>query len=83
MKEKPMEIVGSDGCYDIYFKLPFASKENLDIWVHGDELTIKFLNYKRNILLPRALSSLKLKKAEFMGDTLKVHFGGDDHGRKV
>lgn len=83
LKDKPMEIVGSDGCYDIYFKLPFASKEDLDIWVHGDELTIKFLNFKRNILLPRALSSLKLKKAEFIGDTLKVNFGGDDHGRKV
>lgn len=82
-KEKPMEITGSDGCYDLYLKLPFATKEDLDIWVHGDELTIKFLNFKRNILLPRALSSLKLKKAEFIGNTLKVNFGGDDHGRKV
>jgi len=82
-KEKPMEITGSDGCYDLYLKLPFATKEDLDIWVHGDELTIKFLNFKRNILLPRALSSLKLRKAEFIGNTLKVNFGGDDHGRKV
>jgi arsenite-transporting ATPase len=82
-KEKPVEITGSDGCYDLYVKLPFATKEDLDIWVHGDELTIKFLNFKRNILLPRALSSLKLKKAEFIGNTLKVNFGGDDHGRKV
>ena len=82
-KEKPLEIIGSDGNYDVYFKLPFASKEDLNIWVHGNELTIKFLNFKRNILLPRALSSLKLKKAEFIGDTLKVSFGGDDHGRKV
>jgi arsenite-transporting ATPase len=82
-KEKPLEIIGSDGSYDVYFKLPFASKEDLDIWVHGNELTIKFLNFKRNILLPRALSSLKLKKAEFIGNTLKVSFGGDDHGRKV
>ncbi|MCX5884892.1 MAG: TRC40/GET3/ArsA family transport-energizing ATPase [Proteobacteria bacterium] len=82
-KEKPMEITGSDGCYDLYLKLPFATKEDLDIWVNGDELTIKFLNFKRNILLPRALSSLKLKKAEFLGNVLKVNFGGDDHGRKV
>jgi arsenite-transporting ATPase len=82
-KEKPVEITGSDGCYDLYVKLPFATREDLDIWVHGDELTIKFLNFKRNILLPRALSSLKLRKAEFIGNTLKVNFGGDDHGRKV
>ena len=82
-KEKPVEITGSDGCYDLYVKLPFATREDLDIWVHGDELIIKFLNFKRNILLPRALSSLKLRKAEFIGNTLKVNFGGDDHGRKV
>jgi len=82
-KEKPVEITGSDGCYDLYLKLPFATREDLDIWVHGDELTVKFLNFKRNILLPRALSSLKLKKAEFIGNILKVNFGGDDHGRKV
>lgn len=83
IKEKPMEIVGSDGSYDIYFKLPFANKENLDIWVHDDELTIKYLNFKRNFILPRALTSLRLKKAEFVGDLLRINFGGDNHVREV
>jgi len=76
-QEKPIEIVGSEGGYSLLVRLPFATRELLDMWVKGDELVIKFKNYKRNIFLPRMLSRLKLKGAKLEDKVLNVRFGGD------
>lgn len=76
-KEKPMEITEENGNYYLLIKLPFANQKLLDIWTRGEELTVKFKNFKRNILLPRALASLKVKEAQFKDGMLKIKFGGD------
>jgi arsenite-transporting ATPase len=76
-KEKSMEITEENGNYYLLIKLPFANQKLLDIWSRGEELTIKFKNFKRNILLPRALASLKVKEAQFKDGMLKIRFGGD------
>jgi arsenite-transporting ATPase len=73
-KEKPMEIVRKEGGYELQLKLPYATKENLDVWVRGDELTVTYKNYKRNILLPKSLASLDLKEAKFKGANLILQF---------
>jgi arsenite-transporting ATPase len=76
-KDRPIEIAGGDGEYVVSLELPFARKEDMDMWVRGDELVLQFRNYKRNILLPRALIGLELTDAHFAGKTLKITFGGE------
>ena len=76
-KEKPMEVKSSNGSYYLLLRLPFANKKDLDMWVKGDELIIKYKNFKRNIALPRALSSLELKEVVLKNKMLKIKFGGD------
>jgi arsenite-transporting ATPase len=76
-KEKPMEVKSSNGNYYLLLRLPFANKKDLDMWVKGDELIIKYKNFKRNIALPRALSSLELKEVVLKNKMLKIKFGGD------
>jgi arsenite-transporting ATPase len=73
-KEKPMEIVRKAEGYELRLKLPFATKETLEVWVRGDELTVTYRNYKRNILLPKSLASLDLKEAKFKGPLLVLQF---------
>ncbi len=76
-KEKPIEIKSFNGGYYLLLRLPFADKKDLDMWTKGDELIIKYKNFKRNITLPRALASLELKEVELKNKILKVKFGGD------
>jgi arsenite-transporting ATPase len=76
-REKPVNIVKTDGGYSLFLNLPFASKEDLDLWVKGEELIIRYKNYKRNILLPRALAFLEMEEAKLEGNVLKIKFGGD------
>ncbi|MFH1625285.1 MAG: TRC40/GET3/ArsA family transport-energizing ATPase [Pseudomonadota bacterium] len=80
-KEKPIDITESNGSYYLSVKLPFTAKENMEMWTKGDELVIKVNNYKRNILLPRILASLKVMDAKTEGGRLKIRFGGDDDGK--
>lgn len=78
--EKPFEATQTDGDYAIIIKLPNVEKKDIDLWVKGDELIIQIGPYRRNIIVPRSFVSLKLKKAKFEGDKLKILFGGDADG---
>jgi len=48
--------------------------ENINLFQVGDELTIQIENQRRNIFLPNFLARLKVDKANFEGDVLKVSF---------
>jgi len=74
-REKPMVIGNRDGDYILSLRLLFAEKKELDMWVKGDELILTIGNLKRNIFLPRSLSSLKVKGAKFEDNNLIVTFG--------
>ena len=74
-RERPMVIEERNGDYALTLRLPFTEKEDLDMWVKGDELILTIGNFKRNIFLPRSLSSLKVKGARFEDGRLVVAFG--------
>ncbi len=74
-REKPMEITKRNGEYVLSLKLPFTAKEELDMWVRGDELILTIGNIRRNIFLPRSLSSLKVRGAKLEDNHLRVIFG--------
>jgi arsenite-transporting ATPase len=73
-KDKPIKITQRNGNYLLSIKLPFVSKKNLNMWVHGEELIIKADNYKRNVVLPRTLAKLNLEEAKFEKEKLLINF---------
>jgi len=80
-KKKPMTVQKVKDGYLLIIPLAHGNKKDLNLWVRGDELTIILKNYRRNILLPRTISSLPLKEARFEGDELKIIFGGEKHDK--
>jgi arsenite-transporting ATPase len=78
-REKPFSIEKNNGGYDLYIKLPFADKRDMNMWVKGDELILEIGNFKTNTLLPGNLINLPLKEAVFQDHRLKVTFGGELH----
>ncbi len=54
--------------------LPLASKEQLDLMQTGDELVVQVGDYKRNIILPRALATLQVAGAKLENGELRINF---------
>jgi len=68
--------------YAMYILLPFAEKEELQVWTHGEELVVSVKNQRRNILLPRTLASRRLLGAALSEGRLRVAFGErESHAR--
>lgn len=74
-REKPFVIEKSDSGYNLYIKLPFTEKRDVNMWVKGDELILEIGNFKINTLLPGNLINLPLKEAVLEDQKLKVIFG--------
>ncbi len=68
-------IIIDNGKRILNIKLPFTSKEDLDVIENNDELTIQVGQYRRNIFLPRALAGLGVDEARMDGDNLNIIFG--------
>ncbi|HYO50911.1 MAG TPA: TRC40/GET3/ArsA family transport-energizing ATPase [Chloroflexia bacterium] len=54
--------------------LPFATREQVDLLQTGDELVVQVGDYKRNIILPRALATLQVAGAKLEGGELRIRF---------
>lgn len=54
--------------------LPFADKNDMDLYRSKDELTLRVGPYRRNIVLPYALWDLEIADARFEESTLCVRF---------
>ncbi len=67
-------------------KLPFLQKDNVDLFQRGEELVVSIGNFRREIVLPRALASLKISGAKAEEGALVVRFasregrGGEHDG---
>ena len=55
-------------------KLPFLSKEDVDLAQSGDELVIRIGNFKRHVILPRSMVGRAPSGAKLNGDVLTVSF---------
>jgi len=75
-KEKVIEIDKKNGEYRMSIHLPFAGKDNVDLWVKGDELTIRVDQVKRSIRLPRALSGRAVRSARLENGRFIIIFEG-------
>ncbi len=72
--------------HHLRLKLPFLHKENVDLFQRGDELVVSIGNFRREIVLPRALVGLAVAGAKAEEGALVVRFvtreerGGEHHG---
>jgi arsenite/tail-anchored protein-transporting ATPase len=69
-----IETLGKDD-YRLVVMLPFADKNDMDIYRSRDELTVRVGSYRRNIVLPYALWDLEIADAKFENAALNIRFG--------
>jgi arsenite/tail-anchored protein-transporting ATPase len=61
--------------YVLSMRLPFVSRDDMDIHRRGDELFVRVGSYKRNLILPQSLKRMVVREANFAGDRLEILFG--------
>lgn len=74
-RDEPMRVRRRAGGYVLSLRLPFVSREDLDVYRRGDELFVRVGSYKRNLILPASLQRLDVRGATFVGDHLEIAFG--------
>ena len=78
--DQPYRILKKNGIYQMIIKLPFITRENVDLNRISDELIIRIGGVKRNILLPRHLADARTIKAKYKGQELYISFKGEKNG---
>jgi arsenite-transporting ATPase len=76
---EPYNIVKENGEYRLTMKLPFVTKEDVELNKLSDELIVRVGGFKRHLLLPRQVAASKSVKARLDGQHLCIHFRGDNH----
>jgi arsenite-transporting ATPase len=71
-KVQTIEPVGAG--FMLTMPLPLATKDQVDLMQSGDELVVQVGDYKRNLILPRALASLQVSGAKLEDGELKINF---------
>jgi len=72
--QRPQQVVKEGAAYVLILKLPFVKKAALNILKNEEQLTIQIGNYRREMLLPSALSLLQVDKATLKANELKITF---------
>lgn len=72
--EKPMRIEEVERDYLMQLPLPFATKDEAQVWAKGEEIIITVGGFRRNVLLPRSLAGLEIKEAKLAKGFLTVRF---------
>jgi len=75
--EKPYRFIFEDGKYTVKVKLPFVSREHIDLYRNGDELIVRIGSFKRHILLPHKLLTCRVQSASYRDDSLIIEFAED------
>lgn len=73
-KEKPYSLSKKSGQYHLSLKLPFVTKDDVNLSKFADELIIRIGGYKRHILLPRQVASYESVKAKLDDQYLNITF---------
>jgi arsenite-transporting ATPase len=71
-----------NGTYILSVPLPFASREDMDLYRSRDELTLRVGPYRRNIVLPYALWDLEIGDARFEQQNLRIRFVQEERREK-
>ncbi len=73
-RDNPIRVRKRGQNYVLVMRLPFTSRDDMDIHRRGDELYVRVGAYKRNLILPQTLQRLVVRGAEFVGEQLEIRF---------
>jgi arsenite-transporting ATPase len=76
-RDDPIRVRKRRDGYVLSMRLPFVSRDDMDIHRRGEELLVRVGSYRRNLILPATLQRLEVRGANFVGDRLEVAFGPD------
>ncbi len=68
----PIKYLKSGDKYILKIKMPFASKEKVNLFNHGGELTVEISNWKRVFYLPESISDKRPTSAEYLNGYLNI-----------
>jgi arsenite-transporting ATPase len=74
-KDEPIRVRKRGTGYVLTIRLPFVSREDMDIHRRGEELFVRVGTYKRNLILPQTLKRMTVREANMTGDHLEILFG--------
>jgi arsenite/tail-anchored protein-transporting ATPase len=73
--DEPIRVRRRGSSYVLVLRLPFVSRDDMDVHRRGDELFVRVGSYKRNLILPATLQRLEVRGATFAGEHLEIAFG--------
>jgi arsenite-transporting ATPase len=73
--DDPIRVRKRGTGYVLSMRLPFVSRDEMDIHRRSDELFVRVGSYKRNLILPQTLRRMVVREANFAGDHLEILFG--------
>ncbi len=73
---RPYAVSRVNGGYVLTLELPFASRDEVHLTRHADELLLQVGLWRRTLVLPRALVDAPTTGAKMEDNTLRVTFGG-------
>ena len=82
-KDWPYEFSQEQGRAGIKMKLPYITKEEVEIHRLPEEIVIRIGGFKRHILLPRRLAAYKETTARMDKGYLHITFGGKGNGKEI
>ncbi|MEM0448590.1 MAG: TRC40/GET3/ArsA family transport-energizing ATPase [Methanomassiliicoccales archaeon] len=81
--EKALRIYVDNGIDTISIKLPFSTKQEVELYKSSDTLIVQVGWYKRSVALPYSLVNKEATKAEFKDGYLLIRFeGGEPVGER-
>jgi arsenite-transporting ATPase len=77
--DDPIRVRKRGTGYVLTMRLPFVSRDEMDIHRRGEELYVRVGPYKRNLILPQTLKRMVVREANFAGDHLEILFAREPH----
>ncbi len=74
-RDEPIRVRKRGTGYVLTIRLPFVTRDEMDIHRRGEELFVRVGWYKRNLILPQTLKRMVVREANFAGDHLEIMFG--------
>ncbi|MEA2555012.1 MAG: arsenite/tail-anchored protein-transporting ATPase, partial [Actinomycetota bacterium] len=82
-RDDPIRVRKKGTGYILSMRLPFVSRDDMDIHRRGEELFVRVGSYKRNLVLPQTLKRMTVRGAAFEGDHLEIVFGREPRPGEV
>jgi arsenite-transporting ATPase len=81
--EPPITIEETDGVCRMTVELQFATRDDVELIQHADELVIEIGSSRRNILLPHSLARMKARRAQVTDGALVITFEHPEGNARV